>query len=133
MEKRKVIPVFMLPENFPNGTDEIYVVYSGCSPLNLRIHSASEFNYHDMSFFGRSELLKSNQKHYRADDLSVTSKVIEDLVSENNAIIDWTQALEQGQSLVKKAREFMGGDSIKSDLRKSRGGEMYLHRDKVTN
>lgn len=114
--KRRVMPAFMLPADFPNPLrTEIYSVYHDNDISNVRVCSAQEFLYDnptitdwDPTITDWGKRKQGTLLQYRCDSLDQTLPFLEKLASLNNATLDWSLVLYQGQLLSKRISDFLG-------------------------
>jgi len=133
MDKRRIAPTYMLPEEFPNPeVKDIYVVLRG-GLHNVHITSAQEFCFQDYCFGRPMGDRKATSKSFRMDDMNILDHLLGELVERNNGVVDWTMALEQGQRAHYALKEQLQGPNrvggMEAILRFTRQGELYLPRE----
>lgn len=132
MDKRRIAPTFMLPEEFPNQeVKDIFVVYRG-GLHNVHIVSAQEFAYTGMSIASGRGQNKGTQVTYRIDNVADSILALDDLAQLNDGFVDWTMVLEQGQRAHYALKEQMQGPNriggMEEIIRFTKQGELYLPR-----
>ncbi len=133
MDKRRIAPTFMLPEEFPNPeVRDIYVVLRG-GLHNVHITSAQEFAYNNYVFGRPVGDTKGTSKSFRVDDVSLVDHLLGELVERNEGYVDWTMVLEQGQRAHYALKEQLQGPNrvggMEAILRYTKQGELYLPRE----
>jgi len=133
MDKRRIAPTFMLPDEFPNlEVRDIYVVLRG-GLHNVKVTSAQEFVYNDYVFGRAIGDTKGTSKTFRVDDVSLIDHLLGELVERNDGVVDYSMVLEQGQRAHYALKEQLQGPNrvggMEAILRFTKQGELYLPRE----